>query len=173
MLICLRRIFFQEYQSSCHNSFYSNMTVDVTKRCSMSYQLTFTSLALISFLFGLALSKTTPYSTLASFGGCYLITMLSYYIMYQSWVYPIYVSPLRGIPTLPGFPLWGHTPTIVTNEIGVPFREWRQQYGDIVRYFCPFGIERSSVIDEASLKQITINNPYNYPKIAGRQKLDG
>ena len=130
----------------------------------MSYHLSFTSLCVGSLLVGLILNKITILTPLTAFGGSYLIIIFFYYIFYQSWIYPLYVSPLRGIPTPPGFPLWGHTPTIVTNEMSVPLRQWHQQYGDIIRYFYPFGIERLSVVDCESIKQITVKNPYNYPK---------
>ncbi|KAG7007520.1 cytochrome P450 monooxygenase [Physcia stellaris] len=48
--------------------------------------------------------------------------------------------------------------------MSVPQRKWHQEYGDVVRYFYPFGTERLSVIDQESIKQITMKNPYNYPK---------
>ena len=130
----------------------------------MSYQLSLISLSLNSFLVGLVVHKLTPVTAITAFGGSYLTIILSYYIFYRSWVYPFYVSPLRGIPTPPSFPLWGHTPTLFTSEISVPLRKWHQEYGDIIRYFYPFGTERLSVVDQESIKQLTIKNPYNYPK---------
>ncbi|EXJ59488.1 uncharacterized protein A1O5_12113 [Cladophialophora psammophila CBS 110553] len=86
------------------------------------------------------------------------------YTLYYSWIYPWYVSPLRHIPTVPGFPLWGQFLTIVTTECGVPAREWHQKYGPIVRYFFPFGSERLSVAEDDAIKHMTVRNPYNYPK---------
>lgn len=86
------------------------------------------------------------------------------YTIYYSWIYPFYVSPLRHIPTVPGFPLWGQFFTIITTEVGVAQREWHQKYGPIVRYFFPFGSERLSVADDDAIKQMTVRNPYNYPK---------
>ena len=130
----------------------------------MSRQLSFTSLSLISGLVGLTLNKTTSLTALTAFGGSYLIIIFCYYVFYQSWFYPFYVSPLRYIPTPPGFPLYSHVRTIITNEMSVPQRRWHQQYGDIVRFFYPFGVERLSVVDNESIKQMTVNNPYNYPK---------
>lgn len=130
----------------------------------MPYQLTFTSLTLSSFLIGLILHKITALNASTAFGGGYLIIILSYYVLYESWFYPFYVSPLRGIPTPPCFPLWGHTPAIFTNETGVPLRKWHQEHGDVIRYFYPLGTERLSIVDQESIKQVTIRNPYNYPK---------
>ncbi|EXJ58287.1 hypothetical protein A1O7_05712 [Cladophialophora yegresii CBS 114405] len=86
------------------------------------------------------------------------------YVLYCSWIYPLYLSPLRHIPTVPGFPLWGHFYTIITSECGVPAREWHQKYGPIVRYFFPFGSERLSIADDDAIKHMTVRNPYNYPK---------
>lgn len=130
----------------------------------MSYKLSSTSLSLSSVLIGLILHKLTSVTATTAFGGSYLIIILSYYILYQSWFYPLYVSPLREIPTPPCFPLWGHTPTLFSNETGVPLRKWHHEYGNIVRYFYPLGTERLSIIDQDSIKQVTIKNPYNYPK---------
>ncbi|ETI22738.1 hypothetical protein G647_06814 [Cladophialophora carrionii CBS 160.54] len=86
------------------------------------------------------------------------------YVLYCGWIYPLYLSPLRHIPTVPGFPLWGHFYTIITSECGVPAREWHQKYGPIVRYFFPFGSERLSIADDDAIKHMTVRNPYNYPK---------
>ena len=46
----------------------------------------------------------------------------------------------------------------------MPHREWHQKYGPIVRYYFPFGAERLAVADDDAIKQMTIRNPYNYPK---------
>lgn len=86
------------------------------------------------------------------------------YVGYASWLYPFYMSPLRHIPTVPGFPLWGHFYTIITTECGVPAREWHSKYGGVIRYFFPFGSERLSIADDDAIKQMTVRNPYNYPK---------
>ena len=130
----------------------------------MSYQLSFTSLSLISISIGLILHRLTALTAFAAFGQSYLTIVLSYYVLYQSWYYPFYVSPLRRIPTPPCFPLWGHTLTIFRNEVSVPVRKWHQEYGDVVRYFYPLGLERVSVADQESIKHMTMKNPYNYPK---------
>ena len=45
---------------------------------------------------------------------------LPLYLFYQCYIYPFYLSPLRHIPTVPGFPLWGQFFTIITEEVGVP-----------------------------------------------------
>jgi len=86
------------------------------------------------------------------------------WIFFYSWLYPYYLSPLRHIPTVPGFPLWGQFYTIITTECGVAQREWHTQYGGIVRYFFPFGAERLSVADDDAIRHMTVRNPYNFPK---------
>jgi hypothetical protein len=108
-------------------------------------------------------SKLTAVSTISALLWAFSIT-IPLYIAYSSWLYPVYLSPLRKVPTVPGFPLWGQFFTIITNEVGVPHREWHQKYGPIVRYYFPFGAERLAVADDDALKQMTIRNPYNYPK---------
>ena len=95
----------------------------------------------------------------ASFGFSTLV-----YIVYWSYIYPFYVSPLRKVPTVPGFPLWGQFFTIIAEEVGTPNREWHKTYGPIVRYFFPFGAERLSIADDDALDHMCIKNPYNFPK---------
>lgn len=34
----------------------------------------------------------------------------------------------------------------------------------VIRYFFPFGAERLSIADDDAIKQMTLRNPYNYPK---------
>lgn len=76
----------------------------------------------------------------------------------------MYISPLRKVPTVSGFPLWGQFFDIINNEVGVPQRKWHAEHGQIVRYFFPFGAERLSIAQDDAIKQITVRNPYNYPK---------
>ncbi|KAI0126632.1 cytochrome P450 78A3 [Xylariales sp. AK1849] len=100
---------------------------------------------------------STIVSTLAVVAPLYLIGWVS-------WIFPFYISELRHVPTVPGFPLWGQFLEIITNECGVPQRNWHQEHGPIIRYFFPFGAERLSIADDEALKQMTVRNPYNYPK---------
>ncbi|RYC82727.1 hypothetical protein BFJ63_vAg14393 [Fusarium oxysporum f. sp. narcissi] len=85
-------------------------------------------------------------------------------IVWLGWIYPYHVSELRHIPTVPGFPLWGQFLDIVTQECGVPQRQWHQKYGPIVRYFLPFGSERLSIAEESALRRITHVRSRHYPK---------
>ncbi|CAJ2500199.1 Uu.00g030520.m01.CDS01 [Anthostomella pinea] len=87
-----------------------------------------------------------------------------YVVVWLSWIFPFYVSDLRHVPTVPNFPLWGQFLEIITTECGVPQRRWHEEHGPIIRYFFPFGAERLSIADDEALKQMTVKNPYNYPK---------
>ncbi|KAK1837165.1 cytochrome P450 [Podospora conica] len=89
---------------------------------------------------------------------------LLYLIFWRSMLYPLFFSPLRNIPTVPGCPLWGQFFSIINEECGVPQRRWHAQHGLMIRYFFPFGQERLSVADNEALKHMTVRNPYNYPK---------
>ncbi|KAI5455676.1 cytochrome P450 78A3 [Mariannaea sp. PMI_226] len=92
------------------------------------------------------------------------VTWCLYLIAWRCWIYPNYCSPLKHIPTVDGFPLWGQFFDIMTQECGVPQRRWHQQYGPIIRYFLLFGSERVSVANEDDLKRILTESPYNYCK---------
>ncbi|KAI0895740.1 cytochrome P450 [Annulohypoxylon nitens] len=87
-----------------------------------------------------------------------------YVVVWLSWIFPFYISELRHVPTVPGFPLWGQFFDIISEECGVPHRRWHKEHGLIIRYFFPFGAERLSIADDEALKQMTVKNPYNYPK---------
>lgn len=131
----------------------------------MPSRLTFTPLFLSSTVAGIVLSKLTSITTGTVLSWIYLV-LLPCYVIYHSWIYPFYISPLRMIPTVPGSPLLGHSLAIITEEVGVPQRKWHQQFGPVVRYFYPLGSEKLSFVGDDALKQMTIRNPYNYPKPA-------
>ena len=130
----------------------------------MEYKLGFPSLLflalVITFCIATLSSLTRPATWLYSF----FVFVPSYCIIYRSWIYPFYLSPLRSVPTVPGFPLWGQTLSVITEEVGVPQRRWHKQHGPILRYFLLFGRTRLSIIDDEALKQITIKNPYTWRK---------
>ena len=109
-------------------------------------------------------AKKYDYPVVSAVGWTWAVVVPLYLVVWMSWIYPFYVSELRHVPTVPGFPLWGQFFDIVLEECGIPQRRWHQQYGPIIRYFFPFGAERLSVADDEALKQMTVKNPYNYPK---------
>ena len=127
------------------------------------YKLPFLPSVLATAAGGLLASKTTSLSTGAAMALAFGI-MVPLYILYTCWIYPMYISPLRKVPTVPGFPLWGQFFDIISEEVGLPQRRWHAQYGHIIRYFFPFGAERLSIVDDDALKQMTVRNPYNFPK---------
>lgn len=110
------------------------------------------------------ISKNSTYSLLQLLPLIYLATIPLYITVYQCYIYPFYISELRHVPTVPGFPLWGQFVEIITTECGVPQRAWHTEHGPIIRYFFPFGAERIAIADDKAIHQMTIKNPYNYPK---------
>lgn len=127
------------------------------------FKVAFTPLMLVSTVAAGVLSRTTLLDTAEALLWTYSLVTLAY-VLYKSYIYPFYISPLRVVPTVPGFPLWGQFFTIITQEVGVPQREWHQKYGPIVRYFFPLGAERLSIAEDSALRHMTVKNPYNYPK---------
>lgn len=81
------------------------------------------------------------------------------YVIYCTYIYPFYLSPLRHIPTVPGYPLWGQFFTIITTECGVAARDWNTELGPIVRYFFPFGAEHLSIAGDDAVKHATVRKP--------------
>jgi len=112
---------------------------------------------------GLLASKFTEWNALPAVGVALAIA-IPLFTFYASYIYPYYISELRHVPTVPGFPLWGQFYEIITTEVGVSQRKWHEEHGPIIRYFFPFGSERLSVADNDAIQQMTIKNPYNYPK---------
>jgi cytochrome P450 len=113
---------------------------------------------------GLSICKTTSYKLLDVLPWIFLTVIPLYAALYVSFLYPFYISELRHVPTVPGYPLWGQFFTIITEECGVPQRRWFQEHGPIIRYFFPFGAERIAIADDKAIHQMTVRNPYNYPK---------
>ncbi|TGO46482.1 hypothetical protein BCON_0322g00100 [Botryotinia convoluta] len=129
----------------------------------MAIEVSFASLSGAATLIALLISKNSSWSTLYSLQIVFGVFIPSY-VFYLSYIFPFYISELRHVPTVPGFPLWGQFFDIISTEIGVRQREWHQTHGPIIRYFFPFGAERLSVVDDDAIKQMTTRNPYNFPK---------
>ena len=130
----------------------------------MEYKLGFPSLLCLTCVIAFFVAYFSSLARLSAWLLTFSTVLPSYYIIYQSWIYPFYISPLRFVPTVPGFPLWGHLIATATEEVGVPPRRWHEQHGPILRYFGAFGRSRLSVIDDEALKQITVRDPYIWPK---------
>ena len=129
----------------------------------MAIKLEMLPLLLLSVGTAVAAQIFAEYPAGPVFVGTFTVSIIVY-LVYWTYIYPFYVSPLRHVPTVPGFPLWGQFFTIIRYEVGVPNREWHLMYGPIIRYFFPFGAERLSIADDDALNHMCIKNPYNYPK---------
>ena len=101
-------------------------------------------------------------TSLTGYTVVFFITATLLWVVYRSFLYPFYLSPLRHVPTVPGCPLWGHTYERFTCEIGRPEREWHKNLGPMVRFFLPFGIERLSVADDQAIREIQVRDSYNF-----------
>ncbi|TDZ13448.1 Cytochrome P450 monooxygenase FUM15 [Colletotrichum spinosum] len=113
-----------------------------------------------SFIASRMLERSFVKTTLTTWA----VVLPLYTILWQSYIFPFYISEMRTIPTVSGFPLWGQFFDIISREVGEPQREWHQEHGPIIRYFFPLGAERLSIADDEALKHMTVRNPYNYPK---------
>jgi hypothetical protein len=67
-------------------------------------QISFTSLVVASVAATFVASKSTSYTLPQSLVLVFAVTIL-FFVIYQSIIYPIYLSPLRHGPTVPSFPL--------------------------------------------------------------------
>ena len=132
----------------------------------MSYQLGFPSVLLLTLVIAFFIAKFSSLNHLAALLYAFFVFVPSYYIIYQSWIFSFYISPLRSVPTVPGFPLWGQTYEVLTQEAGVPQRRWHKQHGPIVRWFL-FGSAKLSIIDDEALKHILVRDSYKWPKSDG------
>jgi cytochrome P450 len=149
----------------CNPSFFLNILLSIDPAANMAIQK-FGLLHLVgaATIIAFVISKATESSLLTVLPWIYLATIPAYLFIYLSYIYPYYISELRHIPTVSGFPLWGQFFEIITTEIGVSQRRWHQEQGPIIRYFFPFGNERLSIADDKAIHQMTVKNPYNYPK---------
>lgn len=130
----------------------------------MAYKLGFSHLLFLTFVIAFLITTLSSLTRLTAWLYTFSVLIPSYYIIYQSWIYPFYVDPLRFVPTVPGNPLWGQYSAIIREEAGVPQRRWHKDHGPIIRYFFVFGRSRISVADDEALKQITVRNTYVWQK---------
>ncbi|EPQ61077.1 cytochrome P450 [Gloeophyllum trabeum ATCC 11539] len=89
----------------------------------------------------------------------------SHGILYNTFVYPFVLSPLKGVSGPPvGNPLLGVFLTIGNSEPGVIQREWVKQYGPFVRAIGPFGLERLVIVRPADLERILVTGWLECPR---------
>ena len=137
----------------------------------MAYTLRFSSLLVIALMMALSITMLSSIKPLAAWFYAFGIFVPSHYMIYEFRIYPYYVSPLRFLPTVHGFLLWGQTLTVITAEVGVPQRHWYKHYSPIIRYYLLFGNRRVSIIDDEALKQITIKYPHVWWKAPPYKRL--
>lgn len=87
----------------------------------MAFRLNLVEVLLASAVLSLLLSRYNAGSFTYYFAWS-SPSCLAVYTLLWSWIYPFYLSPLKDIRTVPGFPLWGHFRAIITQEVGVPQR---------------------------------------------------
>ncbi|KAH7204867.1 uncharacterized protein BKA55DRAFT_547301 [Fusarium redolens] len=112
------------------------------------------------------LASSTAYALITShqlqcqlvpiFVASWTFALFAHLVVWQSWIFPRYVSELRHIPTVPGFPLWGQFFDIITQECGAPQQLWHHRYGPVVRYFFPFGSERLSIAERGAWRSTAL-----------------
>lgn len=132
----------------------------------MAYKLRFSYLLFLTLLIAFLVTTLSSLTLLTAWLYTFSVLIPSYYIIYESWVYPFYICPLRFVPTVPGNPLWGQLFVLMKEEFGVPQRRWHKQHGPIIRYFFVFGVTRISITDDEALKQVTVRNSYVWRKPA-------
>jgi len=122
---------------------------------------------LASTLLTAASAHLDPLSTLST-----LVALLSSYLIYKTYIYPTFLSPLRHIPGPPNaskhnkfrLPWIGNMVDILAEEAGIPHRRWIEEYGGIVRYRGFFGRQRILIADPKAIQHVFNTNSYNYIK---------
>ncbi|KAG0001911.1 hypothetical protein BGZ80_006056, partial [Entomortierella chlamydospora] len=120
---------------------------------------------LASTLIGTA--SVNPMTTLGT-----AVTLLSSYIFYIAYIYPIYISPLRHIPGPPNksknnkynIPFLGLFLDLLKEDAGVPQLKWVEKYGGIISYVGLFNSRRVFVADPKAIQHVFNTNSYNYIK---------
>jgi hypothetical protein len=94
----------------------------------MAIQVSLLPLLMGAAFAAFAVSKSTTYTFTYALVATYSL-VLPVFLFYKSYIFPFYLSELRHVPTVPGFPLWGQFFTIITEECGIPQRRWHQEHG--------------------------------------------
>jgi hypothetical protein len=133
---------------------------------NMPRHVTLKGVAFGSIIISYAFAHITPFS----YKKCLLYTLMAglcLWVLYRSFVYPFYISPLRHIPTVHGrwAGLVSHLSQRLAQEMGAAERDWHLKHGPIVRYFIlPLGVERLAVADVEALRDINLRYPYRFAK---------
>lgn len=132
----------------------------------MTRHITLKGVILASFVISLVSARITE----LGFPTCIVSALtlgVLLWVVYRSFIYPFFFSPLKHIPTVSGrwAGLVSHLPQRLSKEMGAAERDWHLQHGPIVRYFfLPLGVERLSVVDLEAVKDINLRHPYRFAK---------
>lgn len=89
-----------------------------------------------------------------------------YKIIYQIFLWPYLLSPLRKVPGPPiGNPLIGQFAAVIREEPTVPQTRWAQQYGPVVRTVGPIGFERVMFMKPEALHRILVTEWLDNPRV--------
>ncbi|KAF9407653.1 hypothetical protein BGZ94_002614 [Podila epigama] len=94
------------------------------------------------------------------------------YLVYNTYIYPTFLSPLRHMPGPPNesrynpyrLPFLGNIIDILVEESGVPHLRWIEQYGSIVKYRGFFGSLRIFIADPKAIQHVFVTHSYDYIK---------
>ncbi|KZP14082.1 cytochrome P450 [Athelia psychrophila] len=94
-----------------------------------------------------------------------LATFLAYKVIYQVFLWPYLLSPLRNVPGPPvGNHLIGQLATIIREEPAAPQTRWADAYGPVVRTVGPVGLERIMFTRPEALHKILVADWLENPR---------
>ncbi|KIY66762.1 cytochrome P450 [Cylindrobasidium torrendii FP15055 ss-10] len=86
-------------------------------------------------------------------------------LVYRLYLYPRFLSPLRHLPGPPLGPIIaGQFGYMLSNEAGIPQRQWVKEYGPVVRVVGPIGVERMILASREALHKILVSDWGSYPR---------
>ncbi|RMZ83220.1 hypothetical protein DV738_g1199, partial [Chaetothyriales sp. CBS 135597] len=89
------------------------------------------------------------------------------YSVYEWFIYPFYVSPLRHLPTVKGGNiLFGQFFTILREPSGTPMRRWIKEYPNegVIRYLHLFNRERLLLTSPKAFSEVLTTKSYDFVK---------
>ncbi|KAF7967394.1 hypothetical protein HWV62_34447 [Athelia sp. TMB] len=94
-----------------------------------------------------------------------IAAFISYKIIYQVFLWPYFLSPLRNVPgPPPGNPLVGQFLEIIREEPAAPQTRWADKYGPVVRTVGPIGLERMMFTKPEALHRILVADWLDNPR---------
>lgn len=99
---------------------------------------------------------------------CATSGFIIYRILYQLYIYPTFLSPLRKAPGPPrGHWLFGQSPNVIQAEPGILHREWLKKYGDrrgILSVIGAFGVENVMFMSSEAMHKVLVSDWLDYPR---------